>query len=463
MENLEKQAIMVVCGTGNNGGDGLVIARMLSEHGYPVRVLICGDPSAGSPDFITNHERLLAMPAFRIDVATDPASIITPDKGELVIDAITGTGLKGPVDDWKAAVIDALNQSAETILSIDLPSGMMPDLIAPQPGPVIQATFTLTFQQPKLAFFFEENAHYAGTFHVMDIGLDHEFEPHSSPGMYWSQPDEIGKWLPRRAKFSNKFSTGHVQVIAGSEGKMGASVLCSRAAMRSGAGVLTASIPRCGYEIFQTSLPEAMCIPDDGMTALLSATPIERAQAIAIGPGMGQAPETALMLRRILSDSTVPLVIDADALNLISRREMIDKIPPQSVITPHNGEFDRLFGAHENSFTRFDTLREMAVKYSLTILLKGAHTRICNASGEIWFNTTGNQGMAIAGSGDVLSGVIASFIAQGLTPASAAICGAYIHGLAGDLAVSRKGEDGLLSGDIIEQLPQAIRSVKNMI
>jgi|JI9StandDraft_2_1071091.scaffolds.fasta_scaffold17896_2 hydroxyethylthiazole kinase-like uncharacterized protein yjeF len=445
----------IVCGTGNNGGDGLCIARMLALEDVDVKVYIAGDAESGSEDFKKNLQLLLQTDV-EIQFFSQEKFDFDPRPDAIIIDCLFGIGINRNVEGWLAELIERINSFENRILAIDIPSGLQPDLFEIQDKAIIKADVTLTFQVPKPAMLFEENHTCVGTIEVISIGLDHEFEAVEACEIsFYQELEAIHDFKPRK-KFAHKNTFGHAGVIAGSKGKIGAAMLCCFAAMRSGAGLVTAQIPACGDSILQTALPEVMTISDEGENELRSADILEINNATAIGPGIGQAPETAIMLRKILkSTHKNKLVIDADALNFIASKKLHTSIPEGSVLTPHVGEFDRLFGKHETSFDRFRTLRSKAVELKCTIILKGAHTMVASPDGHVTFNSTGNAGMATAGSGDVLTGVIVSLCSQGYTSETAARFGVYLHGVAGDMAADERGATGLMARDIIEFLPVA--------
>jgi ADP-dependent NAD(P)H-hydrate dehydratase / NAD(P)H-hydrate epimerase len=451
----------VVCGTGNNGGDGLVIARLLRDQGYSVRVWIAGNPESGSESFRANFMRLCDETDIAAEILNEdnPAGTLRDD--EIAVDALFGRGINRPVEGWLADLIREMNERAAWIISVDLPSGFLPDLFAAQKGAIVRAHTTLMLECPVAPLLFPENADYMGEGVVLGIGLHPDFAAETASPFHFLTREEADGWIPRRERFGHKRTFGHVQVMAGSFGKMGAAVLCARAVLRAGAGLVTASVPQSGYAIMQTALPECMCECDDGEKVLTSSAAMERADVLAIGPGIGTAPETSLLVRRILKETRIPLVLDADALNLIGSRELTDQIPQGSILTPHPGEFDRLFGHHEDSFHRFRTLREKAVELGVHIVLKGAYSWTATKDGELWVNLSGNAGMATAGSGDVLTGIIAALVARGMPADRAAVAGAYLHGLAGDCAASEKSNENLLAGDLADCLPQAMNLLRS--
>jgi len=452
---------LVICGTGNNGGDGLVIARHLKSFGHPVRVRIFGNPESGTSDFQIQLKRLSETDEIFIDLITGRDSFPHHEEEECVVDALLGSGINRPVDGLLAELIDHLNAHASLIASVDIPSGFQPDLMAVQRGAIVTADLTLLLQRVIPALLTEENSLYQGEPVFIDIDLDPHFSDSAESEFHTLTMDEADALLPRRNRFAHKYANGHVQVIAGSKGRMGAAVLCAQAALRCGAGAVTATIPSCGMEIMQIVVPEVMVNADVHADVLADVELHSSANVIAIGPGIGMAPETSLMLRKILSDGSVPLVLDADALNLIGSRELLDKIPKGSVLTPHSGEFARLFGPTDDSFIRLQLLREKAVALEVTIVLKGAYTTIATPDGALWFNLTGSPGLATAGSGDVLTGMIAALIARGLSGEEAARLGVYLHGIAGDCAGENVHEECLLAGDIVRAIPDAVRLVRS--
>lgn len=445
----------VFCGTGNNGGDGLVIAQALHRNEQDVQVFVVGDPEKGSHDFRHFLDEVVGTDIHVVFVKEDS---VLPDFPEetVLIDAIFGNGLNRKLEGWLEVLVEKINELKHRKISIDLPSGMLPDLMEGQPGAVICADLTLAIEVPKRAMMFPENHRYVGALLIVSIGLDEVFEDEEPCDVIFFQSHEASDLLKPRSKFGYKNQFGHARIIAGSRGKSGAAILAARAVLRAGAGLVTASVPLCAEQALLTALPEAMCNADEGTDALISTKFSEVYSATGIGPGIGQAPETALMLRKFLHDSTKPLVLDADALNLIASKKLLKDIPHHSILTPHVGEFDRLFGEHDDHFSRVQTLREVSRKYKVVMVLKGAHTATALPDGRLFFNSSGNPAMATAGSGDVLTGVITSFLAQGYSPEDAATLGVYVHGLAGDFATSLTGVQGLIASDIISHLPLAI-------
>jgi NAD(P)H-hydrate epimerase len=351
-------------------------------------------------------------------------------------------------------VIDFLNDSGMELVSIDLPSGLFCD--GPTAGDaILKAHRTFTFQTPKLAFFLPENAAYLGAWAYGSIGLHPGYEANTETSFYYSTLFDIKPLRKVRTKFAHKGTYGHALLIAGSWGKIGASVLAARACLRSGVGLLSVHVPRCGQMVLQNAVPEAMVQADQRAKFWAEMPDIQGIASIGAGPGIGRAPETAAVLKQLLQTVQVPLVLDADALNLVSENGWLNLIPANTIITPHPKEFERLFGKTLNGFERLDLQRNMAQKYGIYIILKGANTSIACPNGDCWFNSTGNPGMATGGSGDVLTGILTGLLAQGYTPQSACLLGVFLHGLAGDLAAEALSQEALIAGDLVDFLGKA--------
>ncbi|NND77623.1 MAG: NAD(P)H-hydrate dehydratase [Flavobacteriales bacterium] len=450
-----KTHIHVFCGKGNNGGDGLAITRLLHEEGYRVNCHIIHFIEFGSKDFNTNKERLYKNGIEWNDIhkLEDIPILGTND---LIIDAIFGSGLNRPAEGIASEVIKAMNASGVMILSIDIPSGMYCDDNSANLGnSIVKATHTLTFQVPKLALLLPENSEYSSQWHLLDIGLDKQFISEQATNNLYTTKEYVLALIGSREKFSHKGSHGHVFLVSGTKGKMGATILSARACLRSGVGLLTVHSPNCGYEILQESVPEAMVDLNVGDEHLKGSCKVEK-RTVGIGPGIGTNEETAKFLEQLLDQCRSPIVIDADALNLLSSHlEFLSKVPENSILTPHPGEFKGLVGAFQNDTDKLKMLRSFCADHKVIMVLKGAHTAICEPSGIIHFNSTGNPGMATGGSGDVLTGIITGLLAQGQAPINAAILGVYIHGLSGDLAVKETGERSLVAGDLVQHIAHA--------
>ncbi len=446
----------VVCGTGNNGGDGLAIARLLCEWGYSVRVWIVLGGAAESEDFAVNRRRLPAK--VRVTEVREANDTTEFGDSDVLVDAIFGSGLSRPPEGLYAHVINRINEAGWVRVAVDIPSGLMAD--SHSTGAIVRAHFTVTFQLPKLAFFMPETFSHIGEWVVADIGLDKNFIRNTETSYYYTKIGVIRKILRTRAKFDHKGTYGNGLLIAGSYGKMGAAVLAARAAMRAGIGLLSVHVPACGYTVLQTAVPEAMCLAD-GDDRILSSPPSTVAyDVLGIGPGLGQDARTKKALARTLEEFGKPVVLDADALNILaSDRHLFGLVPPGSILTPHPMEFERLTGRWTDDFQRLEMQKQLAVSLKSIIVLKGAHTSIASDRGNVYFNSTGNPGMATAGSGDALTGILTGLLAQGYLSLDAALAGVFLHGLAGDLAVNDFGPEAMIASDLIDKLPLAYRRV----
>lgn len=446
----------IFCGKGNNGGDGLAIARQLVILGYQVDVHILEYGKPGSADFQANLQRLhdLSFTAITFIQAADHFPELTPER--IIIDALYGTGLNKPLEGHGAALVQHINVCGATVVSIDLPSGMMAD-DSSRGQVAIQAAYTLSFQVRKLAFLMQENAPLLGEVSILDIGLHPDFLTSVAGNTFLTDEAFVKKLYRPRNRFAHKGHFGHALVAGGSFGKMGAAVLATKACIMAGAGLTTALVPPAGYQIMQVSVPEAMVVCSDmgGDDAAMDFLPdhIEKYTAIGMGPGMGSQPS---LLHFVLRRYPGPVVMDADAINMLAADEsLLEQVPKHSIITPHPKEFERLFGKQANDFVRMNIAIEKAAALGIIIVLKGHHTLIALPEGQVYFNTTGNAGLAKGGSGDVLTGVITGLLAQGYTPAGAAILGVYLHGLAADLATKTIAEESLTATDTINHLSKA--------
>ncbi len=451
------QRIAVFCGKGNNGGDGLAIARMLHQRGLPVEVFILEFGAIGSPDFQANLQRMhqFEIP-FHFVQEKLPLPLLHPDA--VIIDALFGTGLNRPLEGLAATVVAHINKAANEVVSIDVPSGMMLDASV-ENAPVISAHYSLSFQATKAAFLLPENETQTGKVVVLDIGLHAGYEADAPFELL--EIATIKKIMRPRSRFAHKGSFGHGLIIGGSYGKMGAVVLSTRALLRSGAGLATAYVPKCGYNILQTTAPEAMTMTDEGPEYLTQLTvDSNRFSAVGIGPGMGTDEATLQAFANLLPQFTIPLVVDADGLNLLARRpELLQQLPPQTILTPHPKEFSRMFGESNNDFDRVKLALDKAAEHNMVIILKGHHSLIASPGGKGYFNSTGNAGMATGGSGDVLTGLLTGLLAQGYNALDAALIGVYLHGLAGDLAAARLSQEAMIAGDIIHHFAPAFRKL----
>lgn len=452
-----RYTVGIVCGTGNNGGDGLGIARMLLDWNYSVKVWVVDGGGRESLDFKTNLQRLKEKTQiFAISKDYDKGLFVGCD---ILIDALFGSGLSRPVEGVGAEVIGCMNQADGIRVAVDIPSGLMADV--PSSGAIINADHTISFQLPKLAFFLAENHTYVGEWHVVDIGLSKAGLEQMQTETFLLTRKDIGKLIRPQSKFDHKGTRGHALMIAGSYGKMGAAVLASRAALRSGVGLLTAHVPAKGYAIIQTAVPEAMVSIDQTEECFAMVPDVEPYSAIGIGPGLGKDKKTVQALRTVLEKTDTPLVLDADALNIISEnRELLALLKPGTILTPHPKEFERLAGSSKNDFERLDRQRAFSREHKVVVVLKGAHTTITSPDGVMYINNTGNPAMATGGSGDVLTGILTALLAQGYSPVDAARLGVWVHGLAGDEACRKLGPRGLIASDFIEHLPAAFWNLR---
>ncbi len=455
-------SVDIYAGPGNNGGDGIALTRMLTGKGYLVNLIILKTDRGLSKDAEINFNRLKQNDKLKIIWLTEyNLKDQIPAPKAVIVDAIFGSGLTKPLEGFFKQVVRHINAFPNIKVSIDIPSGLFaesnPDI---KSATIIRADYTWCFQFPKLAFMMPENELYVGDWKYLDIGLHKGFmESLNAPNNFITS-ETVVSMIHHRNKFSHKGNYGHALLFAGASGKMGAAIMASRACLRSGAGLLTTHIPLSGAVALNTAIPEAMLSLDKNENVLGSLPKLDYYSAVGAGPGIGTSAETAGVIEKLVENS-IPMILDADALNIVAERQnLLEKLPHGTILTPHPGEYKRLFGADLNHFERLKRMQKLAAKYGIIIVLKGANTAIANIDGELWFNSTGNPGMATAGSGDVLTGIILSLLAQGYVSIEAAILGVYLHGLAGDLAAKEKGFEGLVASDIIERLPDAFISCK---
>lgn len=469
-----KRPVFVFAGTGNNGGDGLAVARLLHWLVYEVKVVVCDFGGQHSPDFEAQLKLLQKdVDVVALTCADDLKKLnnLKNLNNIVLIDALFGSGLSRPLEGEWQQVTGFLNGLPGEIVSIDLPSGLFADKHTPGQA-VIKARRTFSFETPKRAFFFPENAERVGEWAYGSIGLHLDYYSGTETPFHYFTKNQAGMLLRPRAKFSHKGTFGHALLITGSYGKMGAAVLAARACLRSGAGLVTVHAPRCGYLVLQTAVPEAMFSGDQRARMWTQAPDTQPFSAVGVGCGIGLSPETATALEKLLLSFAVSaaagmgkgLVLDADALNLLAQNPgWWRTVPRNAILTPHPKEFERLFGASANDFERYDLLRHKAQEHGVFFVLKGAHTAIACPDASCWFNSTGNPGLAIGGAGDVLTGLLTGLLAQGYSPRDAALLGVYLHGLAGDVAAEAEGQDALTAGDLTAFIPRAWASCKNKI
>lgn len=447
----------VFAGPGNNGGDALAVSRLLAGKGYRLEVYLFNTKGVLSPDCETSKGRLSGVPGVDFHEVTTQfvPPVLTAE--HVVIDGLFGSGLNKALSGGFAAVVKYINASPATVVAIDIPSGLMgEDNTYNIQTNIVRAHLTLSLQLPKLAFLFPENEPYVGEWQLLDIGLSEDAIDEMETDFCLLKHEDVSTMLKPRSRFAHKGNFGRALLIAGSQGMAGASVLAARACLRSGAGLLTVHVPFCNNFIMQTSVPEAMTELDISDTCFAAATDTDDYQAVAIGPGLGKAAETEVALLDQIDTCQIPMVVDADALNLLGEnRNYIGRLPKGSILTPHPKELECLVGKCQNSYERLMKARELAKTVGVHIILKGAYSAIVTPAGKCFFNPTGNPGMATGGSGDVLTGVVLALLVQGYEPEKVACLATYVHGLAGDIACKKHGAVGMTAGDIAACLPLA--------
>lgn len=449
--------IHVFCGIGNNGGDGLVLARHLITHGYNVFTYIVNCSDKRSKDFLINYERIKEVTKSwptMLSCKNDYSELVI-GTDDIIVDAIFGIGLNRPPHEWVQQLFQNFRTSKAFTLAIDIPSGLYTDRAVENEKAVVHASYTLSFQTPKLVFFLPETAKYTVHWEVLDIGIDRDYLMQTeTEAELISKPEVLMVYKPRE-KFSHKGSFGHVLIIGGSYGKIGAVNLASRAALSSGAGLVTAYTPKCGYHSLQTAIPEVMVITDDDESHISNINFDIDPTAIGIGVGIGTESITITAFEAFLKQNKKPLVIDADALNMLSKKKSLIKlVPEQSVLTPHPKELERLVGQWNDDFDKLNKVKAFSKKHNLIVLIKGAHS-ITVYLDKLYINTTGNPGMATGGTGDVLTGIISSLIAQGYEVLSATVFGVYLHGKSADICLEDYGYQSLIASHIIETIGEA--------
>lgn len=456
------QRVLVFAGPGGNGGDGLAVARMLAQAGKEVTAYLFNVKDHLSDDCAVNRDRLLTTEGATLVEITQELVFPELRADDLVVDALFGTGLSKPLSGGFALVAKRLNQSQATIVSIDVPSGLMcEDNTYNDTSYIIRARETLSIQLPKLTFFYPENQRYVGQVRLLPIGLSEEGLDMLKSHLWVTEEAEVRAQLRNRPRFAHKGTMGHALLVAGSRGMAGAAILSARAALRTGLGKLTVHMPHACLDIMQSTVPEAVVQIDIDPDIITTALDTNEYRVVGIGPGLGRDQHTAMALKQYLQQQSSPMVIDADALNLLSEhREWLSLLPADSILTPHPHELDRLVGHCTGSFDRMNRARNLAISHKVFVVLKGHYTEICTPTGDVLFNPTGNPGMATPGSGDVLTGIITSLLAQGYLPSEAAQLGVYLHGLAGDLAAEELGEECMLASDIIGHLPAAFKRLR---
>ena len=461
--------VKIFAGPGNNGGDALAIARMLGETNYKVYVYLFNTSEKLSPDCQINKLRLIDFQDVKQNMLgvrnvefVEVTSQFTPPKleeGDLVVDGLFGTGLSRPLNGGFASVVKYINASPATVVSIDVPSGLMcEDNTYNVMNHIVKANFTYTIQYPKLAFFFAENEQYVGEWEVLDIGIADPGTEETLTPYYFTERKDILPMLRTRSKFAHKGSVGHALLIAGKKGMAGAAILGARACMRSGVGKLTIRTPEYNVRSLHTAVPEAILNIDVDAGCFSQSFDTSEYDAMAIGPGIGTSSYTVQAFIEQVSMTKCPMVIDADALNIIgSHRGWISQLPRCCILTPHKKELFGLISTTRNSYEELERTRDLAVRQQVFILIKGAYSAIVTPEGNVFLNSTGNPGMATAGAGDVLTGIILALLAQSYMPEVAVRLGVYLHGLAGDLAAEDLCYEGMISSDLVDYLPKAFK------
>lgn len=461
MKNLNKaNSFAVFCGIGNNGGDGLAIARMLINSGKTVKIYVAEFSKNYSADFKTNLERLSDLTT--VDFLNENSELPEID-AEIVIDAIFGIGLNKAPRGFVKNLIQKINLSKQKIIAIDMPSGLFVEQAPEDLDAIVKAHFTLTFQFAKLSLLLPSFADFSPEFQVLDIALHPKFIETVETNRFLIDKKLVGKIYRKRTKFSHKGTYGHSLLIGGSFGKTGAIQLATKAAVKSGSGLVTALVPNCAYEIMQIAVPEAMVLVS-GEKFIEEFKQEISPKAIGIGPGLGKNESTKKLLKTLLEKINSPLVLDADTLNLLSENsELLELLPSKSVLTPHPKEFERLVGKWQSDFEKLELAKAFSQKHDIILVLKGAHTAIFSPEDKIYFNNSGNSGLATGGSGDVLTGIITGLIAQGYSSLEASLLGVFLHGRSANIAIKiekSESEESFSAGDIIRFLGKAFLELK---
>lgn len=458
--------VVIFAGPGNNGADALAAGALLAEYGYKVHAYLFNiGGNKLSAECMACRDRYMQCPGVGITEVIDTFMMPDLQRNLLIIDGLFGSGLRDPLKGGFSYLVQRINEAKATVVSIDIPSGLAgdwnPALISRD---VIHATLTLAVQHPRLAFFIADNAELVGEWKLLDIGLSQKAAAEIKAKFYLVEEADVYRALKRRPLFCSKADFGSALIYAGSYGMMGAAVMAARGALRSGVGKVTVETPKCGYPIIQSTVPEALYSANQGEMYIDRMRPAHRYNAVAAGPGIGTNDPTLRALEELLLSSKSPLILDADALNCIAMKpSMLNSLPMLSIITPHAGEFDRLFGQNTSMESRLRKACEVARHYHILIVLKGRYTSIIRPDGKIYFNSSGCPAMATPGSGDVLTGMLTAFLAQGYSPEIATLLAVYLHGLAGELAAEEHGDYGVTASDIADNIGCAIKAIMQPI
>ncbi|MBD0833678.1 NAD(P)H-hydrate dehydratase [Aestuariibaculum sediminum] len=444
--------IHIFCGIGNNGGDGLVLARHLILDGYNVKTYIVNYSDKRSKDFLINYDRIKQVTKDWPTLLKEGDEFPEIREKDIIVDAIFGIGLNRPIQRWVLLLFKHLDASRAFTLSVDIPSGLQTNKVPESDLCVVKANYTLSFVNPKLVFFLPDTAKFTDQWEVLDIGFDNTyiFETETEANVI-GKNEVIPLYIPRN-RFSHKGHFGHALIVGGSYGKIGAVILASKAALATGAGLVSSYVPKCGYIPLQSSFPEAMVITDNNEMEITNISYNFEPTVIGIGIGMGTSENTIDAFSKYLETNKKPLVVDADGLNILSKSlDLMSYLPKGSVLTPHPKELERLIGTWDDDFDKIDKVKAFSKKYKVVVVIKGAHT-ITVYENKLYINATGNPGMATAGSGDVLTGIITGLVAQGYEPLIAAVFGVYLHGKSGDIASEDYGYENLIASHIISYL-----------
>jgi len=452
--------IVVFCGQGNNGGDGLAVGRMLKSSAYQCDVYVVQNEVRWSNDALINYKRFTESFPEKIHIISSENELPALNNAIIVVDAIFGSGLSRPVQGLEAVVIDHINHSEATVISIDIPSGLFAEDNSGNTGAIVEADYTLSFEFPFLSFFFSENEKFIGDWFILSIGLHKETMKNITSPYFYIDDDFIEAIYRERNKFDFKNNFGHALLVAGSLNKPGAAILSAKACLRTGCGLLTVHIPKGIQNSFVPAVPECMLSIDIDENEFTNIIDSHGFDALGIGPGLGTDLAVKFAFKKLISSVKCPLVLDADALNIIAAdKELLAILPENTILTPHKGEFKRMFGDFGDTYKMIRAQMDLSQHYRLIIVCKGAHTVITTPTGNCYFNSTGNQGMATAGSGDVLTGIILSLLAQGYESELAAVFGVWLHGRAGDIALQNQSFESLIAGDIINSIGSAFKTI----
>lgn len=457
-------SVFVFCGKGNNGGDGFAIARMLLERSYNCTAILVNYTPTFSEDCKTNYERLKELKTEAIVEINSESELekIKFTSEDVIVDAMLGTGLNKPLEGLLKDVVEFVNKNFLKIISIDCPTGLYIDNSNSPDDTIILSTNTLTFQYPKLAFLMAQNKWYVPKFEVLNIGLHPHLTHLLKAKQFYIEKNDIKQLVTKRHKFSHKGNFGCALILAGNQTMRGAVSISAMACLRSGAGLLTVHSVSKAIDSLMNHLPEAMCSIDANSEFICELPDLKKYTVIAIGPGIGTEQETADVLKKLLNYASCSLVIDADALNILSENKTwLSFLPPETILTPHPKEFDRLTEEHSSDLERYATAKHFAIKHKVIVVLKGSYTSICMPDGSSYFNSSGNSGLAKGGSGDALTGIITGLLARGYTAPKAALIGVYVHGYAADLATKKLSKESLLASDVIDKLGKAFLKLED--